>query len=59
MGDHEDLVFPMDAIDWEYTKRGPKEPWTMPPGPGMFAGGGTTTEARSLLDALGLRKTSK
>ena len=59
MGDHEDLVFPMDAIDWEYTKRGPKEPWAMPPGPGMFAGGGTTTEARSLLDVLGLRKTSK
>ena len=36
----EDLVFPMAAIDWEYTKRGPKEPWEMPEGPGMFAGGG-------------------
>ena len=27
IGTLEDLVFPMEAIDWEYTKRGPKEPW--------------------------------
>jgi len=37
---HEELVFPVDSIDWEYTKRGPKEPWEMPEGPGMYAGGG-------------------
>tara|TARA_Y100000593_G_C4228322_1_gene295633 strand:+ start:503 stop:967 length:465 start_codon:yes stop_codon:yes gene_type:complete len=23
----EDLVFPISAIDWDYTRRGPKEPW--------------------------------
>lgn len=37
--DEEQLVFPVSAIDWDYTERGPKEPWEMPPGPGMFAGG--------------------
>ena len=36
----EELVFPVDSIDWEYTRRGPKEPWAMPEGPGMYAGGG-------------------
>lgn len=40
IGTLEDLVFPMEAIDWEYTKRGPKEPWEMPPGPSMYVGGG-------------------
>ena len=49
----EDLVFPMSAIDWEYTRRGPKEPWDMPPGPGMFAGGGGDF---SLSELYGLKK---
>jgi len=49
----EDLVFPMSAIDWEYTRRGPKEPWEMPPGPGMFAGGGADY---SLSEAYGYKK---
>ena len=37
--DEEQLVFPVSAIDWGYTESGPKEPWEMPEGPGMFAGG--------------------
>lgn len=35
----EDLVFPVSAIDWEYTQRGPKEPWEAGPGPINYAGG--------------------
>lgn len=39
----ESLVFPLSAIDWEYTERGPKEEWRWKGGKekGTYAGGGT------------------
>jgi len=40
----EELVFPVDSIDWEYTQRGPKTPWASPSDldpdkQGTFSGG--------------------
>jgi hypothetical protein len=40
----EELVFPVDSIDWDYTQRGPKTPWASPSNldpdkQGIFSGG--------------------
>ena len=51
----EELVFPVSAVDWEYTKRGPKEPWEYV-GDGMFAGGGQFKENKMKISKRQLRK---
>ena len=48
----EDLVFPVSAIDQEYTRRGPKEPWPWEgyDEPAVYAGGGVFKEGRRLVE---------
>ena len=50
--DTEDLVFPVSAIDQEYTRRGPKEPWPWEgyDEPVAYAGGGNFNEGRRLVE---------
>ena len=57
----EDLVFPMSAIDWGYTERGPKEPWAVPAdldpeGQGVHAGGSDFTEGRERITRRQIRR---
>lgn len=46
----ESLVFPVSAIDWEYTERGPKEIWQWggPTEKGTYAGGGVFKEGNEM-----------